>query len=73
MHNSGGAQNLADIRSAEITERIKMRAVMQGVVLELMREDNLEEATPLKAAAAYEAATKHRRPPAAFGPLPGEP
>jgi len=32
-----------------------------------------EESTILKAAAAYEAATKHRRPPAAFGPLSGEP
>ena len=50
-----------------------MREVMQRVVLKLMRENNLEEATLLKAASAYEAATKHRRPPAAFGPLPGEP
>jgi amidase len=32
-----------------------------------------EEAIILQAAAAYEAATKHRRPPANFGPLPGEP
>ena len=32
-----------------------------------------EEGTILKAASAYEAATKHRRPPRAFGPLPGEP
>jgi amidase len=32
-----------------------------------------EESTILKAASAYEAATKHRRPPAAFGPLTGEP
>ncbi len=32
-----------------------------------------EESTILKAASAYEAATKHRRPPARFGPLPGEP
>jgi len=32
-----------------------------------------EESTILKAASAYEAVTKHRRPPAAFGPLPGEP
>ena len=159
-------QNLADIRSDGLTERIKMREVMQRVVLKVMRENNLdvlvnplttipipkiggpvepevnsrpsnrfaftadagipeivvpagfnrvvyepkfvlssdtksyrnisgnertlldapglpiglsfwagpgEEATLLKAASAYEAATKHRRPPAAFGPLPGEP
>ena len=159
-------QNLADIRSNGITERIKMREVMQRVVLKVMRENNLdvlvnplttipipkiggpvepeinsrpsnrfaftadagipeivvpagfnrvvyepkfmlsadtksyrsisgteqtlldppglpiglsfwagpgEESTILKAASAYEAATKHRRPPAAFGPLPGEP
>ena len=32
-----------------------------------------EEGTILKAASAYEAATKHRRPPPAFGPLRGEP
>src|SRR4030095_13749378 len=32
-----------------------------------------EESTILKAASAYEAATKHRRPPPAFGPLRGEP
>jgi amidase len=32
-----------------------------------------EEATILKAASAYEAATKHRGPPQAFGPLRGEP
>ena len=38
-----------------------MREVMQRVVLKLMRENNLEEATLLKAASAYEAATKHRR------------
>ena len=31
------------------------------------------EAAVLKAASAYEAATKHRVPPPAFGPLPGEP
>jgi Asp-tRNA(Asn)/Glu-tRNA(Gln) amidotransferase A subunit family amidase len=159
-------QNLADIRSAGITERIKMREVMQRVILKVMRENHLdvlvnplntipipkiggpvepevnsrpsnrfaftadagipeitvpagfnrvvyepkfalssdtksyrsvsgteqtvldapglpislsfwagpgEEAIILQAAAAYEAATKHRRPPAAFGPLPGEP
>jgi Asp-tRNA(Asn)/Glu-tRNA(Gln) amidotransferase A subunit family amidase len=159
-------QNLGDIRSNGITERIKMREVMQRVVLKVMRENNLdvlvnplttipipkiggpvepeinsrpsnrfaftadagipeivvpagfnrvvyepkfalsadtknyrsisgteqtlldppglpislsfwagpgEESTILKAASAYEAATKHRRPPAAFGPLPGEP
>jgi amidase len=159
-------QNLTDIRSAGLTERIKMREVMQRVVLKVMRENNLdvlinplttipipkiggpveaeinsrpsnrfaftadagipevvvpagfnqvvfepkfalsadtrsyrnvsgtertlldapglpislsfwagpgEEAMIIKAAAAYEAATKHRRPPAAFGPLPGEP
>jgi Asp-tRNA(Asn)/Glu-tRNA(Gln) amidotransferase A subunit family amidase len=159
-------QNLADIRSNGLTERIKMREVMQRVVLKVMRENNLdvlvnplttipipkiggpvepevnsrpsnrfaftadagipeitvpagfnrvvyepkfvlssdtknyrsvsgtertmldvpglpisvsfwagpgEEPTILKAASAYEAATKHRRPPAAFGPLPGEP
>jgi amidase len=159
-------QNLPDIRSDGITERIKMREVMQRVVLKVMRENNLdvlvnplttipipkiggpvepevnsrpsnrfaftadagipevtvpagfnrviyepkfalspdtksyrsvsgtertlldppglpislsfwagpgEEPTILKAASAYEGATKHRRPPAAFGPLPGEP
>ena len=159
-------QNLADIRSNGLTERIKMREVMQRVVLKVMRENNLdvlvnplttipipkiggpvepeansrpsnrfaftadagipeiivpagfnrivyepkfmlsadtksyrsvsgaektlldapglpislsfwagpgEESTILKAASAYEAATKHRRPPAAFGPLTGEP
>jgi amidase len=159
-------QNLADIRSNGITERVKMREVMQRVILKVMRENNLdilvnplntipipkiggpvepevnsrpsnrfaftadagipevtvpagfnrvvyepkfvlspdtksyrsvsgterslldapglpislsfwagpgEEATILKAASAYEGATKHRRPPAAFGPLPGEP
>ncbi|MSP40975.1 MAG: amidase [Deltaproteobacteria bacterium] len=159
-------QNLTDIRSAGLSERIRMREVMQRVVLKVMRENNLdvlvnplttipiakiggpvepeinsrpsnrfafsadagipemvvpagfnrvvfepkfalssdtrsyqnvsgteralldapglpislsfwagpgEEATIIKAAAAYEAATKHRRPPAAFGPLPGEP
>lgn len=159
-------QNLHDIRSPGLTERIKMREVMQRVVLKVMRENNLdvlvnplttipipkiggpvepevnsrpsnryaftadagipevvvpagfnqvvyepkfalsadtrsyrntsgtertmldapglpiglafwagpgEEGTILKAAAAYEAATKHRRPPRAFGPLPGEP
>jgi amidase len=32
-----------------------------------------EEAMLVKVAAAYEAATNHRRPPPAFGPLPGEP
>ena len=159
-------QNLADIRSNGLTERIKMREVMQRVVLKVMRENNLdvlvnplttipipkiggpvepevnsrpsnrfaftadagipeiivpagfnrivyeptfalsadtksyrsvsgsekmlldapglpislsfwagpgEESTILKAASAYEAATRHRRPPVAFGPLPGEP
>jgi len=159
-------QNLSDIRSDGLTERIKMREVMQRVVLKVMRENNLdvlvnplttipipkiggpvepeinsrpsnryaftadagipeivvpagfnrvvyepkfalssdtrsyrsvsgtertlldapglpislsfwagpgEESTILKAASAYEAVTKHRRPPAAFGPLPGEP
>lgn len=159
-------QNLADIRADGLTERIKMREVMQRVVLKVMRENNLdvlvnplttvpipkiggpvepevnsrpsnrfaftadagipevvvpagfnrvvyepkfalsadtksyravsgteqtlldapglpislafwaglgEEGTILKAAAAYEAATKHRRSPKAFGPLKGEP
>ena len=159
-------QNLNDIRSDGLTERIKMREVMQRVVLKVMRENNLdvlvnplttvpipkiggpvepeinsrpsnryaftadagipevvvpagfnqvvyepkfvlsadtknyrsvsgtekalldapglpislsfwagpgEESTILKAASAYEAATKHRRPPQAFGPLRGEP
>jgi amidase len=159
-------QNLTDIRSNGLTERIKMREVMQRVVLKVMRENNLdvlvnplttvpipkiggpvepqinsrpsnrfaftadagipevtvpagfnrvvyepkfalssdtrsyqnisgteqtlldppglpvsmsfwagpgEEGTILKAASAYEAATKHRRPPTAFGPLSGEP
>jgi amidase len=159
-------QNLADIRSNGLTERITMREVMQRVVLKVMRENNLdvlvnplttipipkiggpvepevnsrpsnrfaftadagipeitvpagfnrvvyepkfvlssdtknyrsvsgsertlldapglpisisfwagpgEEPTILKVASAYEAATKHRRPPAAFGPLSGEP
>jgi Asp-tRNA(Asn)/Glu-tRNA(Gln) amidotransferase A subunit family amidase len=32
-----------------------------------------DEPTLLKAASAYEAATKHRVPPAAFGPVAGEP
>jgi Asp-tRNA(Asn)/Glu-tRNA(Gln) amidotransferase A subunit family amidase len=32
-----------------------------------------EEATLLEIASAYEAATKHRRPPKAFGPLKGDP
>ena len=32
-----------------------------------------DEPMLLKAASAYEAATKHRVPPAAFGPVPGEP
>ena len=32
-----------------------------------------EEAAVLKAASAYEAATRHRLPPPAFGPLPNEP
>lgn len=32
-----------------------------------------EEATLLRIASAYEAATKHRRPPPEFGPLAGEP
>ena len=32
-----------------------------------------DEPVLLKAASAYEAATKHRMPPAAFGPVPGEP
>jgi len=32
-----------------------------------------EEPVLLKAASAYEAATKHRAPPPAFGPIPGEP
>jgi amidase len=32
-----------------------------------------EEPTVLKAASAYEAATKHRIPPPDFGPLAGEP
>ncbi|HEY5806328.1 MAG TPA: amidase family protein [Povalibacter sp.] len=32
-----------------------------------------EESTILKVASAYEAATHHRRPPAAFGPVAGEP
>ena len=32
-----------------------------------------DEAAVLKVASAYEAATKHRVPPPAFGPLPGEP
>lgn len=32
-----------------------------------------DEPLILKIASAYEAATKHRRPPAEFGPLPGEP
>jgi hypothetical protein len=32
-----------------------------------------EEATLLKVASAYEAATHHRKPPAGFGPLKGEP
>jgi len=32
-----------------------------------------DEPTLLKAASAYEAATKHRAPPAAFGPVAGEP
>ena len=32
-----------------------------------------EEAAVLKAASAYEAATRHRVPPPAFGPLPNEP
>jgi hypothetical protein len=31
------------------------------------------EPTLLKIASAYEAATKHRKPPAGFGPLPDEP
>jgi Asp-tRNA(Asn)/Glu-tRNA(Gln) amidotransferase A subunit family amidase len=31
------------------------------------------EPTLLRIASAYEAATKHRRPPRDFGPLPGEP
>ena len=31
------------------------------------------EPTLLRIASAFEAATKHRRPPRAFGPLPGEP
>jgi amidase len=31
-----------------------------------------DESIVLKVASAYEAATHHRRPPAAFGPLPGE-
>ena len=159
-------QNTVDIRSEGITERIKMREVMQRVVLKVMRENNLdvlvnplttipipkiggpvepeinsrpsnrfaftadagipevivpagfnrvvyepkfvlskdtksyqnvtgteqtlldapglpvslafwagpgEEAMLIKVASAYEAATKHRRPPPAFGPLPGEP
>ncbi len=158
-------QNLNDIRSDGLTERIKMREVMQRVVLKVMRENNLDvlvnplttvpipkiggpvepqinsrpsnrfaftadagipevivpagfnrvvyepkfvlstdtktyrsvsgteqtlldapglpislafwagpgdEGTILKAASAYEAATKHRRPPRAFGPLRGE-
>src|SRR6266542_922869 len=159
-------QNLNDIRSNGLTERIKMREVMQRVILKVMRENNLdvlinplttvpipkiggpvepeinsrpsnrfaftadagipevvvpagfnqvvyepkfalsadtknyrsvsgsektlldvpglpislsfwagpgEEGTILKAASAYEAATKHHRPPPAFGPLRGEP
>ena len=159
-------ENLKDIRSDGLTERIKMREVMQRVILKVMRENNLdvlvnplntvpipkiggpvepqinsrpsnrfaftadagipevivpagfnqvvyepkfalsadtktyrsvsgtektmldapglpislafwagpgEEGTILKAASAYEAATKHRRPPRAFGPLHGEP
>ena len=32
-----------------------------------------DEASVLRAASAYEAATRHRVPPPAFGPLPGEP
>ncbi len=32
-----------------------------------------EESTVLKVASAYEAATKHRKPPPDFGPLAGEP
>jgi Asp-tRNA(Asn)/Glu-tRNA(Gln) amidotransferase A subunit family amidase len=32
-----------------------------------------DEPTLLRIASAYEAATKHRRPPRNFGPLPGEP
>jgi amidase len=32
-----------------------------------------DEATLFRIASAYEAATKHRRPPAAFGPVAGEP
>ena len=159
-------ENLKDIRSDGLTERIKMREVMQRVILKVMRENNLdalvnplttipipkiggpvepqinsrpsnrfaftadagipevivpagfnqvvyepkfalsadtktyrsvsgtekamldapglpislafwagpgEEGTILKAASAYEAATKHRRSPRAFGPLRGEP
>ena len=31
------------------------------------------EGTLFAIASAYEAGTKHRRPPAGFGPLPGEP
>jgi len=31
------------------------------------------DSTVIKAASAYEAATHHRKPPAKFGPLPGEP
>jgi amidase len=159
-------ENTKDIRSEGITERMKMREVMQRVVLKVMRENNLdvlvsplttipipkiggpvepevnsrpsnrfaltadagipevvvpagfnrivyepkftlsqdtksyrnitgsertlleglglpislsfwagpgEEAMLVKVAAAYEAATNHRRAPPAFGPLPGEP
>jgi Asp-tRNA(Asn)/Glu-tRNA(Gln) amidotransferase A subunit family amidase len=32
-----------------------------------------DEGIMIKAASAYELATKHRYPPPAFGPLPGEP
>jgi len=37
------------------------------------RRRPFDEPTLLKIASAYEAATKHRTPPAGFGPLPGEP
>ena len=68
----GGPGGGGDGATAEGTHVIGPTAAELPVGIDFVARP-FGEPTLLRIASAYEAATKHRRPPRDFGPLPGEP
>lgn len=65
---TGGSRTVGDNRTRLVGPTPAILPVGMDIVARPFNEPLL-----LKIAASYEAATKHRKPPSDFGPLPGEP